>query len=56
MARKGEIIDRTGEHFVNNQGCSFFIVKYNNNEDCRKLKSYKSCCGYTWEFVGDNNE
>ena len=33
MARKGEINDRTGEHFVNNQGCSFFIVKYINNND-----------------------
>lgn len=33
MPRKGEIIDRTGERFVNNQGCSFFIVKYHKNND-----------------------
>lgn len=33
MPRKGEIIDRTGEHFVSNQGCSFFIVEYIKNND-----------------------
>lgn len=33
MPRKGEINDRTGERFVNNQGCSFFIVEYNKNND-----------------------
>lgn len=33
MPRKGEINDRTGEHFVNNQGCSFFIVEYKKNND-----------------------
>lgn len=34
MPRKGQINDRTGEHFVNNQGCSFFIVEYVNNNKC----------------------
>ena len=33
MPRKGEIKDRTGERFVNNQGCSFFIVEYNHSKD-----------------------
>ena len=33
MPRKGQVNDRTGEHFVNNQGCSFFIVEYNNRHD-----------------------
>ena len=33
MARKGEIVDRTGEHFISNEGCSFFIVKYIKNND-----------------------
>lgn len=33
MAHKGEIIDRTGERFISNEGCSFFIVKYIKNND-----------------------